>query len=207
MNSKLFTITWFPLLAFWAFLFAISNGRDFNSSGFYIPFFVYVVTSSVFILLVQNEFKNKEKDPISSISKINSIIICFSLSSLIILVNTLIAKDFSQWTSILILIPLVINFIIYSLGGFQEEQLTKAYEKRSQNRNESIVSIKDWKNYLYSLKEKCKRDDNLYKEIERIENIIDYSSFFRSSDSKELYQVVTGTVKNDELIKLLKRVT
>ena len=207
MNKKFFTITWFPLLAFWAFLLAISNGRDFNSSGFYIPFFIYVATSSVFILLVQNEFNKKIKDTVSIISKINIIIICFSISTLIILVNTLIAKEFSQWTSILLLIPFVSNFIIYSLAGFQEQQLTQAYEKRSQIRNESIVAIKDWKNFLSSLKEECKKEDNLYKEIERIENIIDYSSFFRSSDSKDIFEIVKSTSNNDELTRILKRVT
>ncbi len=207
MNKKFFTITWFPLLAFWAFLLAISNGRDFNSSGFYIPFFIYVATSSVFILLVQNEFNKKVKDTVSIVSKINIVIICFSLSTFIILVNTLIAKEFSQWTSILLLIPFVSNFIIYSLGGFQEEQLTQAYEKRSQIRNESIELIKDWKNFLSSLKDECKKEDNLYKEIERIENIIDYSSFFRSSDSKDIFEIVKSTSNNDELTKVLKRVT
>tara|TARA_B100000945_G_C20307062_1_gene560889 strand:- start:226 stop:867 length:642 start_codon:yes stop_codon:yes gene_type:complete len=207
MNKRLFTITWVPLLAFWAFLIAISNGKNFNSSGFYFPFFVYVATSSVFILLVQNEIRKRQKDPVSSISRINNIILCFSVSSLFILVNTLLAKDFSQWYSILILIPLVFNFIIYSLAGFQEEQLTKGYEKRIQVRNDSILSIEEWKNYLYILKEKCNNEEDLYREIERIENIIDYSSFFRTSDSKDIFNLVKSTENNKELVKILKRVT
>ncbi len=115
MKMRFFSITWFPLLAYWAFLLAVSNGREFNSSGFYIPFLIYVITSSVFIFLIQNEFQKREKEPVSIISKINIILVCLSLSSLFILVNTLIAKDFSQWSSILILIPLVVNFIYYSL--------------------------------------------------------------------------------------------
>ena len=206
MNKKLFTITWVPLLAFWAFLLAISNGRNFNSSGFYVPFFVYVATSSVFILLVQHEFRKREKDTVSSISRINNIILCFSFSSLVIFINTLLAKDFSQWYSIFILIPLVFNFIIYSLSGFQEEQLTNGYEKRVQARNDSIVSIKEWKDYLPILKEKCDNEDDLYIEIERIENIIDYSSFFRSSDSKEIFNLVKSTLSNKELVKILRKI-
>ena len=98
MNMRFFTITWFPLLAYWAFLLAISSGNNFNSSGFYVPFFVYIATSSVFALLVQNEFKKRKKDAISTISKINSIVVSLSLSSLIILINTLAGKDLTPWT-------------------------------------------------------------------------------------------------------------
>tara|TARA_Y100000589_G_C27087537_1_gene602464 strand:- start:458 stop:1075 length:618 start_codon:yes stop_codon:yes gene_type:complete len=203
---RFFTITWFPLLAYWAFLLAISNGNDFNSSGFYIPFFVYVATSSVFVLLVQNEIRQREKDTVSTISKINSIIVCLSLSSLIILVNTLIGREFSTWSSILIIIPLVFNFIIYSLSGFQEEQLTKGYEKRSARREESLASIKEWRKYLDFMKEKYDENDVLYREIERIENIIQYSSFFRSSESNDLFEIIKSTSDPQVLIKILKKI-
>ena len=121
--------------------------------------------------------------------------------------NTLSAKDFSQWSSILILIPLVFNFIIFSLSGFQEDQLIKGYKERSQFRNDSLDMIKQWKNYLYILKVKCNNEDDLYKEIVRIESIIDYSSFFRSSNSKDLFEEVKTTKSNKELVEILKRIT
>ena len=204
---RFFSITWFPLLAYWAFLLAVSNGREFNSSGFYIPFLTYVITSSVFIFLIQNEFQKREKEPVSIISKINIILVCLSLSSLVILVNTLIAKDFLQWSSILILIPLVVKFIFYSLTGYQEEQLTKGYENRSQERKDSITLIKEWKDYLSLLKEQYSSEENLIRELDRIENIIDYSSFFRSSESKDLFEKVKNTTNIDKLVILLKKTT
>ncbi len=204
---RFFSITWFPLLAYWAFLLAVSNGREFNSSGFYIPFLIYVITSSVFIYLIQNEFQKREKESVSIISKINIILICLSLSSLIILVNTLVAKDFSQWTSLILLIPLVVNFIFYSLTDYQEEQLTIGYEKRNQERKDSITSIKEWKDHLSLLKEKYSSEENLIRESERIENIIDYSSFFRSSESKDLFEKVKTTTNIEKLVSLLKKVT
>ncbi len=204
---RFFSITWFPLLAYWAFLLAVSNGREFNSSGFYIPFLIYVITSSVFIYLIQNEFQKREKESVSIISKINIILICLSLSSLIILVNTLVAKDFSQWTSLILLIPLVVNFIFYSLTDYQEEQLTIGYEKRNQERKDSITLIKEWKDHLSLLKEKYSSEENLIRESERIENIIDYSSFFRSSESKDLFEKVKTTTNIEKLVSLLKKVT
>lgn len=207
MKMRFFSITWFPLLAYWAFLLAVSNGREFNSSGFYIPFLIYVITSSVFIYLIQNEFQKREKESVSIISKINIILICLSLSSLIILVNTLVAKDFSQWTSLILLIPLVVNFIFYSLTDYQEEQLTIGYEKRNQERKDSITSIKEWKDHLSLLKEKYSSEENLIRESERIENIIDYSSFFRSSESKDLFEKVKTTTNIEKLVSLLKKVT
>ena len=207
MKMRFFSITWFPVLAYWAFLLAVSNGRQFISSGFYIPFLIYVITSSFFIFLIRNEFQKREKEPVSIISKINIILVCLSLSSLVILVNTLIAKDFSQWSSILILIPLVVNFIFYSLTGYQEAQLTIGYEKRSQERKDSITSIKEWKEHLSLLKEQYILEENLIRESERIENIIDYSSFFRSSESKDLYIKVKNTTNIDKLVSLLKKVT
>ena len=207
MKMRFFSITWFPLLAYWAFLLAVSNGREFNSSGFYIPFLIYVITSSVFIFLIQNEFQKREKEPVSIISKINIILVCLSLSSLVILVNTLIAKDFLQWSSILILIPLVVKFIFYSLTGYQEEQLTIGYENRSQERKDSITLIKEWKDYLSLLKEQYSSEENLIRELDRIENIIDYSSFFRSSESKDLFEKVKNTTNIDKLVILLKKTT
>ena len=207
MKMRFFSITWFPLLAYWAFLLAVSNGREFNSSGFYIPFLIYVITSSVFIYLIQNEFQKREKESVSIISKINIILICLSLSSLIILVNTLVAKDFSQWTSLILLIPLVVNFIFYSLTDYQEEQLTIGYEKRNQERKDSITLIKEWKDHLSLLKEKYSSEENLIRESERIENIIDYSSFFRSSESKDLFEKIKTTTNIEKLVSLLKKVT
>jgi len=203
---RFFSITWFPLLAYWAFLIAISNGREVDSIGFYIPFLIYVITSSVFIFLVQNEFQKKEKETVSTISKINIIIVCLFISSLVILVNTLIAKDFTEWASILILIPLVVNFIFYALTGYQEEQITIGYEKRSHERKESIISIKEWKDHLFLLKEKYSIDENLIMEIERIENIIDYSSFFRSPESKDLLEKIKITTNIGTLVSYLKKV-
>jgi len=203
---RFFSITWFPLLAYWAFLIAILNGREVDSIGFYIPFLIYVITSSVFIFLVQNEFQKKEKETVSTISKINIIIVCLFISSLVILVNTLIAKDFTEWASILILIPLVVNFIFYALTGYQEEQITIGYEKRSHERKESIISIKEWKDHLFLLKEKYSIDENLIMEIERIENIIDYSSFFRSPESKDLLEKIKITTNIGTLVSYLKKV-
>ena len=207
MKMRFFSITWFPLLAYWAFLIAIANGKEFNSSEFYIPFSIYVITSSSFIFLVQNEFQQNKKEPVSIISKINITLICLSLSSLIILVNTLIAKDFTQWSSILILIPLVIGFIAYSLTGYQEEQLTKGFEKRSQERNESITFKEEWKNYICFLKEKYSSEATLIRETERIENIIEYSSYFRTSESKDLFESIKNTTNIEKLVNLLKKVT
>ena len=67
--------------------------------------------------------------------------------------------------------------------------------------------IKKWKNYLYILKVKCNNEDDLYKEIVRIESIIDYSSFFRSSNSKDLFEEFKTTKSNKELVEILKRIT
>tara|TARA_Y100001978_G_C23659679_1_gene418008 strand:- start:531 stop:1154 length:624 start_codon:yes stop_codon:yes gene_type:complete len=206
MNMRFFTIVWFPLIAYWALLFAISTGNDFNSSGFYVPFFVYLATSSVFALLIQNEFKKRKKDVVSTISKLNSIVVCFSLSSLIVLINTLAGKEFSRWSSILILIPLVFNLIIYSLSGIQEEQLTQGYEIRRKNREDYLELSKDWRKYLDSLKQNCNKDDMLFREIERIENIIQYSSFFRSSDSIDLFKILKSTSDHKSIIKLLRKI-
>ncbi len=206
MHMRFFTIVWFPLLAYWALLLAISNGSDFNSSGFYVPFFVYLATSSVFASLVQNEFKKRKKDVVSSISKINSIIVCFSLSSLIILINTLAGKEFSPWSSILILVPLVFNLIVYSLSGIQEEQLIQGYEKRSKRREDSLSLAKEWRKYLDTLKENCNKNDILFREIERIENIVEYSSFFRTSECIDLLKLLKSKADHEDIIKLLRKI-
>ena len=206
MNTKFFGITWFPLIAYWAFILAVSNDRSFNTSDFYIPFITYIVSSSSYVSLVQNELTKKSKDSISVITKINSNIICLLISSLIILIHTLVVIENTGWITILILIPFVTNIIIFSLTGFQEEQLTIGYERRSKERKESLSSIKDWKNYLILLKDKYEENDSLIEEIGRIENIINYSSFFRSSESKDLLSKVKSTSNIDELTKILKRV-
>ena len=206
MNMKFFGITWFPLIAYCAFILAVSNERSFNTSDFYIPFITYIASSSSYVSLVQNELTKKSKDSISVITKINSNIICLLISSLIILIHTLVVIENTLWITILILIPFIINIIIFSLTGFQEEQLTIGYERRSKERKESLSSITDWKNYLILLKDRYEENDSLIEEIERIENIINYSSFFRSFESKDILSKVKSTSNIDELTKILKRV-
>ena len=206
MKMRLLGITWFPLIAYWSFLLALANSRTFNSSGFYTPFLIYIITSSIFIFLAQKEILRTKKDPISTISRINGILICFLISSIVILFNTLIAIDKSLWSTILIIIPLIINIFIYSLSDYQEEQLKKGYANRSQNRTDSLISIKEWEKNLLLLKEKYKEDLIISKEIERVENIINYSSFFRTEDSKDLLSQMKSTSNTEELLKLLKLV-
>jgi len=206
MKMRLFGITWFPLFAYWSFLLALANGRGFNSSGFYTPFLIYTITSSIFIFLAQKEFLRTKKDPISTISKIYSILICFSISSLVILCITLIPIDKSLWSSILIIIPLIVNIFIYSLSDYQNEQLTQGYNNRSQNRRDSLISINEWEKHLLLLQERYKDDLILNKEIERVENILNYSSFFRKKDSNYILSELKSTSNTEELLKLLRLV-
>tara|TARA_Y100001968_G_scaffold88939_1_gene80015 strand:- start:49 stop:672 length:624 start_codon:yes stop_codon:yes gene_type:complete len=206
MKLRLFGITWFPLLGFWAFLLALADGREFSSSGFYIPFLTYVITSSVFIFLAQVELSRRQGDAISVISKLNSLLICLFISSLIILFNTLAASDNELWTSILIAIPLIINFIIYSLLDYQDEQLTKGFDSRSKTRNESLSVIKDWEKHLLFLSREYKENDILLGEIKRIQNIVNYSSFFRSEESKDLLIRIKSNSEINKLIDLFSEV-
>ena len=209
MKLRLFGITWFPLLAFWAFLLALANGREFNTSGFYIPFLIYALTSSVFIFLAQKELSESVGDAISGISRLNSILLCLCASSVIILLNTLSGTNNETneiWSSILVLIPLVINFIIYSLVDYQEEQLTTGFDSRSKNRNESLLVVKDWEQHLLSLSKTYKNNDVLISEIERIKNIVNYSSFFRSTESKGLLTKIKSSSNTNELLDLFSEV-
>ncbi len=209
MKRRLFGITWLPLLAFWAFLLALANGRNFNVSGFYIPFLIYALTSSVFISLAQKELSERVEFAISGISRLNSILLCLFISSIIILLNTLTGTNNGAnqiWASILILIPLIINFIIYSLVDYQQEQLTTGFDSRSKNRNQSLLVIKDWEEYLLSLSKTYKNNDILITEIERIQNIINYSSFFRSTESKDLLNRIKSSSNINELLDLFSEV-
>ena len=148
-------------------------------------------------------------DAISGISRLNSILLCLFASSVIILLNTLSGTNNETneiWSSILVLIPLVINFIIYSLVDYQEEQLTTGFDSRSKNRNESLLVVKDWEQHLLSLSRTYKNNDVLISEIERIKNIVNYSSFFRSTESKDLLTKIKSSSNTNELLDLFSEV-
>ena len=50
------------------------------------------------------------------------------------------------------------------------------------------------------MKEKYSSESTLIRETERIENIIEYSSYFRTSESKDLFESIKNTTNIEKLV-------
>ena len=77
---------------------------------------------------------------------------------------------------------------------------------RSIQRDFSISARESWGNYIEESSISLKDNEDILLEINRIKNILDYSSFFRSEKSIELLTKVKESNNIDEILLILKKV-
>ena len=77
---------------------------------------------------------------------------------------------------------------------------------RSKERDFSIKAREAWGNYIEESSISVKYNKDILLEINRIKNILDYSSFFRSEKSNELLTKVKASNNIDDILLILKKV-
>ena len=208
MNFKFrnLSVFWIPLIGFWAFLAVITLSMGYSGFMPYIPIIIYIVFSSLLVYNLQSEITGSKFDDITKVTKSKAAISCLLVSSLIVLTHLFIHSIPTKISIILSLVPLVIYIFISGLFSFSNEQLLEGNKARSMQRDFSITSRESWGNYIEELSISFQNNKAILLEINRIKNILDYSSFFRSEKSIELLNKVKASNDIDQILLILRKV-
>ena len=194
---------WLPLLSLWTIIFVIYRNLSLDNIEFYIPLLIYIPVSFIFSAQYGLLLKDKKEFLFTKLSSSTSIIICFLISTISIF-YFIYGKLDLQRSLFFIVLPLVGNLIINEFISLSNKKLVtnkKQWEKRNieiedeqiQRSRENATSReiylsykKEWKTFLKKeLKNTDEKDEKYILEIKRIMDIVEYSSYFRNSDSIE----------------------
>ncbi len=205
-NFRNLSVFWTPLIGFWAFLVVIAVSMEFSGFMPYLPIIIYIGFTTLLAYNLQSEIAGSKFDDITKVTKSKATINCLLVSSLIVLAHLFIHSIPTSLSVILSLVPPVIYIFISGLFSFSNQQLLEGNKTRSIQRDFSIKSRESWGNYIEELSISFKNNKDILLEINRIKNILDYSSFFRSEKSIELLNKVKASKNIDDIIFILKKV-
>ncbi len=215
---------WLPLLSLWTIIFVIYRNLSLDNIEFYIPLLIYIPVSFIFSAQYGLLLKDKKEFLFTKLSSSTSIIICFLISTISIF-YFIYGKLDLQRTLFFIVLPLVGNLIINEFISLSNKKLVtnkKQWEKRNieiedeqiQRSRENATSReiylsykKEWKTFLKKeLKNTDEKDEKYILEIKRIMDIVEYSSYFRNSDSIEDLEEIKKSKDLNFIKKIFKQI-
>ena len=220
--KKALPILWLPLLALWSFLFAIQSNITSTNLEDIVPLITYFLVSFLFVLQLQLVLGDKKESGIVKFGTANVLSFCLSISSISIFLSLLKTID-NQLALLLIISPLIINTIIaevFSVSNKEivkkkdswvrtnqklEERQVKANAESAKERNISLKAREDWKEYLRQTNLNTVNPE-IRREIERIKEIVDFSSYFRTPSSSAVLQELQKELDAQNILRILKDV-
>tara|TARA_A100001388_G_C28604606_1_gene419839 strand:+ start:31 stop:711 length:681 start_codon:yes stop_codon:yes gene_type:complete len=215
---------WLPLLTLWTIIFVLFRNLSVDNIEVYIPLVIYIPVSFIFSAQYGLLLKDKKEFLFTKLSSSTSIIICFLISTISIFYYLYGKLDF-QRSLFFIVLPLVANLIINEFISLSNKKLVtnkKQWEKRNieiedeqiQRSKENATSReiylsykKQWKTFLKKeLKNTDEKDEKYILEIKRIMDIVEYSSYFRNSDSIEDLDEIKKSKDLNFIKKILKQI-
>ncbi len=194
---------WLPLLTLWTIIFVLFRNLSVDNIEFYIPLIIYIPVSFIFSAQYGLLLKDKKEFLFTKLSSSSSIIISFLISTITIFYY-IFGKLDVQRSLFFIVLPLVANLIINEFLSISnkelitrkklwdkknlqiEEEQVQRFKKNATSRETSLLSRKKWKSFLKKeLINSQEKDEQYILEIKRIMDIVEYSSYFRNSDSFE----------------------
>lgn len=206
-DIKNFKIFWLPTIAYWTLLITCLAKVDTPEPKRLAPLIIYFIASSIFVLSIQNEIIKSKDDIIKRVTRSRIYISCLLISSIIILIDIIFISTINgNISTILILLLLVISTIYSGSLSYAQDQLNEKFQERSKERKYGERSQREWREYLIQINSEYPQELELKSEIERINNILNYSSFFRTEESTELLYSLRSMRDSDEIIQAMKRV-
>tara|TARA_B100000401_G_scaffold171637_1_gene114866 strand:+ start:429 stop:1118 length:690 start_codon:yes stop_codon:yes gene_type:complete len=219
---------WLPLLSLWTILIVLFSNRTIQNIELYIPLVIYFVVSLVFAFQLGLINKTKKENFLVKFSSSNSLLFCFLISTISIF-SYLYGGINLQISLLLVIAPLIANLIfneIFSISSKQigkqkdkliikknnwvekgkeleQEQIKKSKEK-SKARDLSKGYKKEWKTYLKKASASFSNNQEIINEIDRIKDILEFSSFFRKSDCMEDLYLIKLSEDELEVLAILK---
>ena len=196
---------WLPLLSLWTILIVLFSNRPIQNIELFIPLVIYFAVSFIFAVQLGLINKSKKENFIVKFSSSNSLLICFAISTISIF-SYLYGGINLQISLLLVIAPLIANLIFNEIFSISSKQIGKQKDKliskkdnwvakgkeleqaqiekskeKSKARDLSNSYRKEWKAYLKNASKKYAEIDEVLFEIKRIKEIVDFSTYFRSS--------------------------
>ena len=216
-------ILWLPLIGFWTFLFAVQLNTTSTDLEGIVPLIAYLLTSFLLVLQLQLLIGTKREGVLVKLGTSYVLLTCLLTSSISILLSIFQTIE-NQLAIILVVVPLIINTInaeVFSVSNKQivkkkkawentsrelEESQNKSLEEVSKARNVSIQTREDWKKYLKQASIDYMNNREILDEINRIKDILQFSSYFRTEESSETLNNLQEGLNNDDLIQILREI-
>ena len=218
---------WLPLLSLWTILIVLFSNRTIQNIELFIPLVIYFAVSFIFAVQLGLINKTKKENFIVKFSSSNSLIFCFAISTISIFAY-LFGGINLQISLLLVIAPLIANLIfneIFSISSKQigkqkdkliskkdnwvakgkeleEAQIEKSKEK-SKARDISKSYRKEWKTYLKKASIDFSNNQEIINQIERIKDILEFSSFFRNADCMDNLNILKASKDELEVLDIL----
>ena len=207
--NRTISIVWVPILAAISLLTAIYFGSSLYTGQAPITLIAYIAIAGLYgkLLSDQPAFSNqkRQQDSIITVTSVYALAISLLITTGLAFVAILFGIGEQWWTSIFLIIPLIISTVIGGLSDASNEQLTEGFERRSEERNRSLESRSSWEETL-KRKNRDTDDPRIKNEIARILQIIRYSSYFRNPKSWTDLEELQGSISDDQTLAILKEV-
>ena len=221
---------WLPLLSLWTILIVLFNNRTIQNIELLIPLLIYFAVSFIFAIQLGLINKSKKENFIVKFSSSNSLLICFLISTISIF--SYLYGGINLQSSLLLTIgPLIANLIfneIFSISSKQigkqkdkliskkdnwvekgkeiEEKQIKRSKENSKFRDLSKTYRKEWILFIKKASKSFSNNKEIIDEINRISEIIQFSSFFRNSECLEELNTIKSTTDESEVLDILRNV-
>ena len=214
---------WLPLLTLWTIIFVLFRNLSVDNIEFYIPLVIYIPVSFIFSAQYGLLLKDKKEFLFTKLSSSSSIIICFLISTFSIFYYIYGKLDF-QRSLFSIVLPLVANLIINEFISLSNKKLVtnkKQWDKRNleiedeqiqrskknaTSREIYLFNKKEWKIFLKKELINNSGDEIYTLEIKRIIDIVEYSSYFRNTDSIEDLKEIKKSKDLNFIKKIFKQI-
>ena len=219
---------WLPLLSLWTILIVLFSNRTIQNIELYIPLVIYFVVSFVFAVQLGLINKTKKENFIVKFSSSNSLLFCFLISTISIF-SYLYGGINLQISLLLVIAPLIANLIFNEIFSISSKQIGKQKDKliskkqnwvekgkkleleqikkskeNSKARDLSKGYKKEWKSYLKKASASFSDNKEIINEINRINDVLEFSSFFRKSDCMENLYLIKASKDELEVLDILK---
>ena len=221
---------WLPLLSLWTILIVLFSNRTIQNIELLIPLVIYFAVSFIFAIQLGLINKSKKENFIVKFSSSNSLLICFLISTISIF--SYLYGGINLQSSLLLTIgPLIANLIfneIFSISSKQigkqkdkliskkdnwvekgkeiEEKQIKRSKENSKSRDLSKTYRKEWILFIKKASKSFSNNKEIIDEINRISEIIQFSSFFRNSECLEELNTIKSSKDESEVLDILRNV-
>ena len=219
---------WLPLLSLWTILIVLFSNRPIQNIELFIPLVIYFAVSFIFAVQLGLINKSKKENFIVKFSSSNSLLICFAISTISIF-SYLYGGINLQISLLLVIAPLIANLIFNEIFSISSKQIGKQKDKliskkdnwvekgkeleqaqikkskeNSKARDLSKGYKKAWKSYLKKASASFSNNQEIINEIDRIKDILEFSSFFRKSSCMEDLYLIKLSENELEVLDILK---